>query len=123
MNTKKTTTLRERMREELRLRGYSPATAKSYVWHVEKFSKHYDNCPSLLEYEEIKRYLLWLKEEKKCSLSHFKHAVSGLKFLYEKVLEKEWIAEKIPYPKAKKTLPVVLTQKINRYIPAELRVP
>jgi site-specific recombinase XerD len=110
MNNKKTTPLREQMREELRLRGYSKSSEKLYLWHVGKYAKHFGKSPASLEYEEVKRYLFHLKDVEKCSLSHYKHAVSGLRFFYERVLGKEWLAERIPYPKVVKTLPVVLTR-------------
>ena len=116
MKKEKTTPLREQMREELSLRGYSESSKKLYTWHVGQFAKYYGKCPSSLEYEDVRQYLMYLKDEKQCSLSHYKHAVSGLRFLYEKVLGREWIAERIPYPKVKKTLPVVLTREEIREI-------
>lgn len=116
MNDKKTTPLREQMREELRLRGYSASSEKLYIWHIGKYAKHFKKSPASLEYEEVKRYLIHLKDVEQCSLSHYKHAVSGLRFFYEKVLGKEWLAEKIPYPKVVKTLPVVLTREEVRRV-------
>lgn len=111
MDKEKPTSLREQMREELRLRGYSASSEKLYVWHVGKYAKHFGKSPEGLEYEDVRSYLTHLREGEKCSLSHYKHAVSGLRFFYEKVLGKEWIAERIPYPKVVKTLPVVLTKE------------
>lgn len=111
MDKKKTTPLREQMREELALRGYLESSKKLYTWHVGEYAKYYGKCPASLEYEDVRQYLMYLKDEKRCSLSHYKHAVSGLRFFYEKVLGREWIAERIPYPKVKKTLPVVLTRE------------
>ncbi len=121
MNTKKTTPLREQMREELALRGYSESSKKLYTWHVGQYAKYFGKCPSSLEYEDVRQYLMYLKDEKRCSISHYKHAVSGLRFFYEKVLGREWISERIPYPKVKKTLPVVLTKKEVKSIFSKVR--
>jgi site-specific recombinase XerD len=64
-----------------------------------------------LELEDARKYLWYLKEEKKVSLAHFRQAVGALRFFYKYTVGKEWIKERISYPKLSKNIPVVLTQE------------
>jgi len=102
--------LRERMIADLRLRNYSPCTEKAYVWHVARFAKHFGKSPSKLGEKEIRQYLLYLREERQSSQSDFKQAVGALRFLNKYTLNREWLKDRIPYPRRAKKLPVVLSK-------------
>lgn len=108
---KKTTVLRERMREDLRLRNYSKHSEELYIFHARKFAEHYHKSPQFLGLNEIRSYLVFLREKADVSQSSYKQTVAALRFLYKYTLGKEWLKEKIPYPKRRKRLPVVLTQE------------
>jgi len=110
-NTKKTTALRERMKEDLRLRNYSPRSEEAYIYHVSRFAKHYGKSPEILGEKEIRQYLLYLREDKRVSQSNYKQSVAALRFLYKYTLNQEWLKDRIPYPKRDFVLPVVLTQE------------
>jgi integrase/recombinase XerD len=110
MNGRKTTLLRERMREDLRLRDYSPHTEEAYLFHVRKFAEHFRKTPELLGEEEIRSYLLFLRE-RGVSQSSYKQAVAALRFFYRHILKHPVLTEQIPYPRKKSTLPVVLTRE------------
>ena len=97
--------LLKRMIEDLGLRNHSVNTSKAYVWHVAKFAKHFGKSPDLLGYEEVRAYLVHLREIEWVAISHFKQAVAGLRFFYKYTLGKEWIKDRIRYPKVIKTLP------------------
>ena len=103
------TQLRQEFVSSLRLRNYSPKTIKQYVLCVSHFAAHFGKCPKELGPAEIKQYLLYLIDEKKCSWSHYRQAVCGLRFLYTKVLEHDWMAEHIPFPRRERHLPSFLT--------------
>jgi site-specific recombinase XerD len=111
MSKKKPTSLRERMREDLRLRNYSPCTEKAYIFHVAYFAKWLGKSPAQAGEEQIRQYLSYLREEKQVSLSHFKQAVGALRFFTKYTLNKEWLKERIPYPRQSKTLPEVMSQE------------
>lgn len=98
-------------RNQLRLKGYSTKTIKSYLGHVRRFMNYYDNDPTELNQEEIKKYLLNLLENQESSHSYVNQAVSAVKFLYGEVLDKKGIVINIPRPKKQKKLPVVLSQE------------
>lgn len=118
--TKKTTPLQERMREDLRLRNYAKHSEKVYIWHVAQFAKYFKRSPDSLGLEEVRKYLLYLREEKHCSQSHFKQAVAGLRFFYKYTLNQEWVKERIRYPKRRLKLPVVLSQEEVKAVIAEI---
>lgn len=106
--------LRQRMIDDLRLRNYSPCTEKTYVYHVERFSKWLGKPPEKAMEDEIRKYLLWLREEKRSSQSDFKQAVGALRFFYKYTLNSEWLKDRIAYPRKEKRLPEVLTQEETR---------
>jgi len=99
------------MIDDLRLRNYSPCTEKTYVYHVERFSKWLGRSPDKAGEEEIRKYLLWLREEKRSSQSDFKQAVGALRFFYKYTMNSEWLKDRIAYPRREKRLPEVLSQE------------
>ena len=52
--------LREKMKMDMELKGYSPTTIKSYIGHVSNFAKYYNKSPELLREKEIREYLHYL---------------------------------------------------------------
>lgn len=111
MKTIKVTPLRQRMIEDLGLRNYAKNTQKAYIWHVEKFSKHFNKSPDLLSYNEVREYLLHIREKEKCSLSHMKQAVGALRFFYKYTLGQEWIKERLKYPRGVMRLPRAVSRE------------
>ena len=58
------TPLRRRMLEDMRLRNLSKNTQKRYLDRVAAFAKHFGKSPDLLGPEEVRRYQLYLLEER-----------------------------------------------------------
>jgi site-specific recombinase XerD len=113
--------LRERMSEDLKLRGLAPRTQELYLRAVKGLAKYYYRSPDELKEEEVRAYLLYLKEEKEVSASTFKIELSGLKFLYKHTLKKEWGVLEMSKPKQEKKLPVVLSQEEVRRVLENVR--
>ena len=101
--------LREKMKMDMELRGYSPKTIKCYVSHVSNFAKFYNKSPELLEEKEIRDYLHYCITEKKLSEGTVNYINSGLKFFYTKTLNRYWDMDKIPRLKEPQRLPSVLS--------------
>ncbi len=59
------TTLRRRMLEDLQLRGLAPKTQPCYVDAVRHLAHYYQRSPDQLSEEELRRYFLFLLNEKK----------------------------------------------------------
>ena len=59
------TELRKRMIEDMTLKGLSPSTQKLYLEKVSNFAKYFNRSPEVLGEEEVRKYFLYLIEEKK----------------------------------------------------------
>lgn len=55
-------TLRERMQQDMILRGLAVSTQNRYLNAVIKLQEHYNKSPAKLSNEEIRNYLLDLKK-------------------------------------------------------------
>ncbi len=106
-----TTPLRERMRQDLRLRNYSPYTIDAYLRNVAQFALHFGVSPDRLESEHIRTYQLFLIEKKKASWNTFIQAVCALRFFYGQTLRQPGMVDYIPYPRKPRFLPVVLARE------------
>ena len=114
------TRLRQRTLEELQRRNYSQETTRSYIHAVKQFAEYFGRSPQELGAEEIRRYQLYLLNEKKYSAGTVKVRMSALRFLYKKVLKRRDLSfDDLVYPKRPKKLPVVLSpEEVARLIEA-----
>jgi integrase/recombinase XerD len=103
------TPLRQRMIEDMQLRGLAPRTQEAYVGAVKQLAAHCHKSPDLIMEEELRLYFLYLKNDKQISRSGFNIALSGLKFLYERTLHREWVTLDLPRRTREKKLPTVLS--------------
>lgn len=117
------TELRRRMIEDLQLHGYSPKTQQCYVAAVKGLTKYHRRSPDLLGEEEIRRFFLYLINEKKASRSSVTVHLSGIKFFYEKTLGRQWLILDLVRPAKRKKLPVVLSAQEVATTLAQLRQP
>src|SRR6266404_3184877 len=70
------------MLEELQRRNYSQATTRSYIFAVKQFAEYFGQSPEKLGAEEIRRYQLYLLNEKKYAPGTVEIRMSALRFLY-----------------------------------------
>lgn len=104
------TPLRQRMIEDLRIRGLSQNTIDSYVGAVARFARHFGRSPDELSEEDIRSFRVHLTCERKVSTSTVNVYVSALRFLYTVTLGNDWDIKTIPYAKTPQKLPTVLRQ-------------
>jgi integrase/recombinase XerD len=100
--------LREQMMKDLQLKGITPGTRKKYLREVGIMADYFDKPLEALGEKEVKDYLVHMLESRELSRGTYRGYVAGIKFLYKTTLNREEVVEKIQYPKAPKTLPVVL---------------
>lgn len=113
------TTLREKMKDAMLLRGFSAGTQKKYLYEVIKLHDHYQRSPAKLNNEEIKGYLLYLVSERKLAASTYNVAVHSLRFFYDMVLRRIIYYQDFPLSKEPKKLPDILsTQEVASIIKA-----
>jgi integrase/recombinase XerD len=93
--------LRDRMIEEMKLRNFSPATQKSYLYAVTRLTKYYGKAPDQLDKEQIRSYLVHLTVERKLSANTMTGQICGLRFFYNETLG--WDETKLFIPPRKKS--------------------
>ena len=104
------TPLRQRMTEDMQVRNLALNTQTCYVQQVSLFARHFHKSPEQLGPEDIRRYQVYLTNEKKLAPGSILIAVAALRFLYKVSLKKDWtLADAIPAPKKPQTLPIVLS--------------
>jgi site-specific recombinase XerD len=106
------------MLEELQRRNYSPSTARGYILAVKQFAEYFGKSPEQLGAEEVRRFQLYLLNEKKLAPGTVEMRMSALRFLYKKTLKRRDIAcEDLIFPKTPRRLPVVLSpEEVTRMI-------
>ena len=107
------TQLRQRMLEELQRRNYATGTIRLYLQHVAAFAQHFHRSPDQLGAEEIRRYQLFLIQEKKLAWSSYNQIVCALRFFYAKTLKRAFLLEDIPFPRHEQRLPLILTKYVS----------
>ena len=89
---------------ELKIRGFSPLTARNYGFFINKFFIKTDKNPEDMNEQDVKNYLSEMFDTK--SKNTIMLAAASLKFLYTEVLKKTFADVKMP--KKDKKLPEVL---------------
>jgi len=109
--------LRQRMIDEMTLRGFSPRTHESYLGAVKDLARYYNQPPDRLSTEQVRQYLLYLERERHLSWSSLNVAASGLRFFYFDTLKWQPVQLDIPPRTTPRRLPEVLTrEEVDRLI-------
>jgi len=105
------TLLRQRMLHDMLIRNLADNTQKSYLQQVSSFARHFRRSPELLGPEEIRTWLIHLREERKLAPASLGPTIGALRFLYRVTLKRDWSDEEFPLPKKPVKLPVILSQE------------
>jgi len=105
------THLRKLMLEELQRRNYSQTTVTSYIKTVADFAKYFQRPPDQLGSDEIRWYQLYLLKERKQGVRTVGNHTAALRFFFCKTLKRNYPIEEVPYPRAPRKLPIILTQE------------
>jgi integrase/recombinase XerD len=104
-------TLKQRMREDLELRGFSEHTQKECLMRVTLFAQYFKKLPDKLGKEDVKEYFLHLVRDKHASCGVLNMTYCALKFVCTVTLGRPGEAEKIPRPKRPVMMPVILDKE------------
>lgn len=115
------TALRERMIEDMKLRGLAPSTQRAYVQAVRDFAVHYAKPPDQISDEDLRRYFIYLTEERRLARSTCTAILSAIKFLYKYTLKREWPLLDLVRPRRARTLPVILSTGEVQQILSQVR--
>jgi site-specific recombinase XerD len=106
------------IRRELRLRGYSLKTEKSYLYWIKDFIRfhklqHLQNMGA----NEVRTFLSFLAVEKNVAINTQKSALNALAFLYNKLLDQPLRDLGFQHAKQGRRLPIVLaSNEIQRIL-------
>ncbi len=101
--------LRDRMEMDMKLRDYRPATQSQYLHCVRQLTKHYGRSPDELGEEEVRSYLLYLRQERDLRPSTVGIYTAALKFFYGITLRREEMVLSLGSAKMRSKPPVVLS--------------
>jgi integrase/recombinase XerD len=99
--------LRRRMIEDMTIRNLSPATQRSYLHAVSRFSQYIGRSPDRLGLEDVRAYQVHLAS-KGVAWGSLNQVVCALRFFYGVTLGQGTIPERIVYARAPRKLPTVL---------------
>jgi site-specific recombinase XerD len=106
------------MREDMLLSNLSQKTQDSYINGALKLARYYRRSPSDLSEEEVRNFILFLKDESGLSVETVRVSFYGIKFLCQKTLGRKWkIFDIIRIPQPNH-FPVVLSfEEVKKILP------
>jgi len=116
-----TTPLRQKMIEDMQLRGFAVRTQEAYLSAVILLARHYQKSPDQINEEELRQYFLYLKNEKHAARNTCTIALCGIKFFFQHTLGRDWKTFDFLRPAREKKLPVVLSTAEVRSILGRVR--
>jgi site-specific recombinase XerD len=106
------------MIEDMTVRNLSPATQRSYIYAVTKFSRYFNRSPDRLGLENVRAFQVHLVSTG-ISWPALNQTVCALRFFYGVTLGHDKIPERIPYAREPRKLPVVLSaEEVVRFLEA-----
>ena len=99
----------ENLETELKLRGFSERTVKSYLFYNTKFLAFTNKQPEAITEDDVRAYLAHLMGDKKKNAATVALVRAALKFYYDGMLKKGIVTLKTP--KIQKKLPIVLSKE------------
>src|SRR6201988_3393631 len=110
------------MIEDMKMAGLEATTQEIYLQAVRSLAKHYNRSPELLAEEEVRRYLLDVRERN--ARGSFKTSHYGIQFFYRNTLGQDWalFKKRSGFP-SRGGLPQTLSHAEVRRILAAVRNP
>lgn len=110
--------LRRRMIEDMTIRNLSPATQRSYLHAVSKFSRFFCRSPDRLDLADVHTFQVHLVSQG-ISWASLNQTVAALRFFYGITLGRADVPERIAYAREPRRLPVILgPDEVVRFLEA-----
>jgi hypothetical protein len=84
------TPLRAKMIEDMTLAGLAPRTQEIYLQAVRRLAAYYKRSPELLSEEQVRDYVLHLRDQRVLARGTFKTNHGGIRFLFQRTLNRDW---------------------------------
>ncbi|MCV6621198.1 MAG: phage integrase N-terminal SAM-like domain-containing protein, partial [Cellvibrionaceae bacterium] len=106
------------IRSEIRLRGYSIRTEKTYIFWIKRYIHfHRLQHPANMGAAQVRQFLSHLANNRSVAINTQKTALNALAFLYNKVLQKPLGDLEFRHAKQERQIPVVLSMdEIHRIL-------
>ena len=115
--------LYSRMADDLHLGGMSQRTHDGYLRAVRQLADYCKTAPDQVSEDQLRRYFLHLKNEKKFAYGSLRVAFSGIKFFYTRTCRRDWQTLATMKLQNVKSLPEVLTiPQVHRIIDAATKM-
>jgi len=82
--------LRERMIADMRCQGLSASTQEVYLQGVKGLAAYYRRSPDQLDEKDVRRYLLYLRDERGVARGTYAPHQGGIRFLFAHTLDRDW---------------------------------
>lgn len=110
-------------KQMISLRGLTEHTIKSYSTYLTAYLQYLGDVlhkmPEDVSWDELRRFVLWLQQQRGLSDRTMNHCISQLRFFTMFVLHKPWDPYQLPFRKFDSYLPFVPTkQEVNTFIAA-----
>ena len=117
------TPLRKQMLGDLQLAGLAKDTQASYLRKVRGLAAYFMLAPDRLTEEQVREYLLYLKNQRRLASDTLRVHVAAIRFFYTHTVPRDWKAlQKLRIPKSK-ALPEVLAIEVVRQLIDAVRKP
>lgn len=103
--------LYSRMADDLHLGGMSQRTHDGYLRAVRQLADYCKTAPDKITEDQLRRYFLFLKNEKQFAYGSLRVAYSGIKFFYTRTCKRNWQTLAQMKLQNVKSLPEVITIK------------
>jgi site-specific recombinase XerD len=111
--------LYSRMADDLHLGGMSQRTHDGYLRAVRQLADYCKTAPDKISEDQLRRYFLFLKNEKKFAYGSLRVAFSGIKFFYTRTCRRDWQTLATMKLQNVKSLPEVITiRQVHQIIDA-----
>ena len=105
--------LLDRVRNTIRLKGYSYNTEKTYIrWIKDYIIYNHKTHPNELDESHVKKWLIWLVNKRNVSPSTQNQALCAVLFLYRNALDQtDFFIHDLIWSKKPKQIPIVLSKE------------
>ena len=110
MTDKAISLLRQRMTEDMRIRGFAPTTQEDYIRYVRNFTAFLGRSPDRATVEDLRRFQLHMRSEG-ASAATMNMAVSALRFFFGVTLDRGDAEIGLTTVRLPRRLPVILSPK------------
>lgn len=101
----------ETVRQEMRLRNYSPKTIKAYRSCIRSMIRFFSpRHPRDLNNSDLRRYVIHLVEIEEHSAAYINQVINAMRFMYVELYHRPMILGAIRRPRKEKKLPAILSQ-------------